>query len=78
MAVFDSLKIPKIGFTEKLRGKSLNTPHFGIFIFFPVTQNLREINFGETRRSKTAVFAFFEGLHLVKSVNFRLQKLHNL
>ena len=29
---------------------------------FPITQILREMNFGESRSSKTAVFAFFEGL----------------
>ena len=29
---------------------------------FPITQILREINFGQSRSSKTAVFAFFEGL----------------
>ena len=42
---------------------------------FSVTQILREINFGESRSSKTAVFAIFGALNLVNLVNFSLQKV---
>ena len=41
---------------------------------FPISEMLREINFGESRSSKSAIFAFFEGLNFVKLVNFSLQK----
>ena len=47
------------------------------FHYLPITQILREINFGESRRSKTAVFAFFEALDFVNSVNFIIQKVQN-
>ena len=36
---------------------------------------LREINFGETQSSKTAVFAILGALNLVNLVNFSLQKV---
>ena len=42
-----------------------------------VTQILREINFGEYRSSKTAVFAILGALNLVDLVNFSLQKVKN-
>ena len=41
---------------------------------FPVTQILREINFQESRRSETAVFAIFRVLNFVNLVNCRLSK----
>ena len=41
---------------------------------FSVIQIFREINFGESRSSKTAIFAIFEGLNFVKFVNFSFQK----
>ena len=41
---------------------------------FPITQNLREINFGEIQNSKTPVYAYFEALDFVNLVNFNLQK----
>ena len=44
---------------------------------FSVTHILREINFGESRSSKTAVFAFFENLDFVNLLNFSLQKVQN-
>ena len=44
---------------------------------FPFTQILREIKFGESRNSKTAICAFLEGLNFVKLVNCNLQKVHN-
>ena len=46
-----------------------------IFQDFPVTQILREIIFGESRSSKTAIFAILEALNLVILVNFSLQKV---
>ena len=45
---------------------------------FSVTQILREINFGESRSSKTAVFAIFGPLTVGHSVNFSLQKVKKL
>ena len=42
---------------------------------FSVTQILREIIFGESRRSKTAVFAIIEALKMIDSVYFSLQKV---
>ena len=42
---------------------------------FSATQILREINFGEIRSAKTAVFAIFEALNLVNLVNYNLQKV---
>ena len=41
---------------------------------FSVTQILREINFGEPKSSKTAVFATFGVLNFVNLVNFSLQE----
>ena len=61
---------------------TLTIPHFLFpklwwkFQDFSVTQILREINFGQSRSSKTAIFAFFEGPNFVKLVNFSLQKVH--
>ena len=40
---------------------------------FSVNQILREINFGECRRFKTAMFAISGALNFVKLVNFNLQ-----
>ena len=40
-----------------------------------VIQILREINLGESRSSKIAVFAILCALNLVHLVNFRLQKV---
>ena len=37
---------------------------------------LREINLGESRSSKTAVFAILEALKFVNLANFSLQKVH--
>ena len=42
---------------------------------FSVTQILREINFGETRSSETAIYAIFGALNLVDLVNFSFQKV---
>ena len=42
---------------------------------FFVTQILREINFGESRSSETAVFAIFRALNFVNLVNIRFQKV---
>ena len=46
-----------------------------IFQHFSVIQNLREINFGESRSSKTAVFAIFGALNFLDLVDFNLQKV---
>ena len=40
-----------------------------------VNQILREINFGEIRSSKTAVFAILEALNCVNFVCFSIQKV---
>ena len=40
---------------------------------FSVIQILREINFGESWGSKTAIFAIFGALNIVNLVNFSLQ-----
>ena len=42
---------------------------------FSVIQIFREINFGESRSSKTAVFAIFGVLNLVNLIHFCLQKV---
>ena len=42
---------------------------------FSVTQILREINFGQCKSSKTAVFAFFGTLNFVTLENFSLLKV---
>ena len=43
---------------------------------FSVIQILREINFGEHRRSKTGVFDIYEALIFDNSAHFNLQKVH--
>ena len=45
---------------------------------FSVIQILREINFGESRSSKNALFAILGALYLVNQVNFSLQKVQNI
>ena len=42
---------------------------------FSVIQIFREINFDQSKRSKTAIFAIFEVLNFVDLVNFSLQKV---
>ena len=42
---------------------------------FSVIQIFREINFGESRGAKTAVFAILGDLNFVDLVNFSLQKV---
>ena len=42
---------------------------------FTITHILREINFGESRRSKTAFLAILGALNFVDLVNFSLQKV---
>ena len=42
---------------------------------FSVAQILREINFGESRSSKTAIFAILRPANFVHLVKFRLQKV---
>ena len=44
------------------------------FIDFSVTQTLREINFGDSRNAKTAVFAILGAVNFVTLVNFSLSK----
>ena len=44
---------------------------------FTVTHILREINFGESRRSKTAFWAILGALNFVDLVNLSLQKVKN-
>ena len=43
-----------------------------------VTQILREINFGDSRRSESAVFAILEALYFANLVHFTLQKAQKL
>ena len=59
---------------EKVWKLQYFSAQFGNFIFFlhTIIQILCEINFGESISSKTAVFAFFEGLNFVHLVNFSL------
>ena len=45
---------------------------------FTAIQILCEINFGDSRSSKTAVFATFRALKFVNLVHFNLQKVHNI
>ena len=45
---------------------------------FSVIQILREINFGNIRSSKTAVFVIFGALNYVDMGNFSLQKVQKL
>ena len=40
---------------------------------FSITQILREINFGESRSSKTAILAILGALKMVHLVNFSIQ-----
>ena len=42
---------------------------------FYVTQILREINFGDSRNAKTAVFAILGAVKFGQLVNFSLQKV---
>ena len=42
---------------------------------FSIAQILREINFGESRSSKTAVFAILGAVNFVDLVKFSLQKV---
>jgi len=42
---------------------------------FSVTQILREINFGESKSSKTIIFAIFGALRFVDLVDFSFQKM---
>ena len=42
---------------------------------FSVTQILREVNFGESRSCKTAIFAISGALNFDDLVNFSLQKV---
>ena len=46
-----------------------------IFQDFSVIQILLEINFWESRSSKTAIFAILGALNFVNLVNFSIQKL---
>ena len=48
------------------------------FHVFGITQILREINFGESRSPKTAVFAIFGALNFVNLVDFNLQKVQKI
>ena len=45
---------------------------------FPITQILREINFGESRSSKTAFFAILVALNFVDLINFSPQKVQKI
>ena len=44
---------------------------------FPITQILREISFGESKSSKTAVFAILGALNVDNLVNCSLLKVQN-
>ena len=45
---------------------------------FSVTQILREIKVGESRSSKTAIFATCKALNFVNLMNFSLQKMKKI
>ena len=49
-------------------------PHYLLMDFY-VTQILREINYGECRSCKTAIFAILRDLNFVHLANFRLLKM---
>ena len=48
------------------------------FQYFSVIQILREFNFGESKSSKTAIFAIFGALNFVKLVHLSRQKVQNV
>ena len=54
--------------------------HYTVWTFhdFSVILILREINFGESRSSKTADFAIFCALNFDKLVNYSLQKVQKI
>ena len=45
---------------------------------FCITVILREINFEDSRRAKSAVFAIFGAVNFVQLVNFSLQKVQKV
>ena len=47
------------------------------FQYFSITQILREINFGESSNSNSAIFAILGVLNFVYLVDFSLQKVKN-
>ena len=71
------------GICEKSFYPSVKYPAFslvkksqcGNFMIFSVTQILRETNLGESKSSKTAIFAIIVALIMINLVNFSLQKV---
>ena len=59
---------------HNLGGKFQSLSTVWKFQDFSVTQILREINYGESRSSKTAVFAILGVLNFVNLVNFKPTK----
>ena len=47
-------------------------------LFLKVRKNLREINFGDSRSTKTAFYAISGGVNLVTLVNYSLQKVQKI
>ena len=53
------------------------------FNYFYITQNLREIDFGDSRSAKSATFTllealnfyFYEFLHFLKAENYQINKI---
>ena len=58
-------------------GKKSVQPTHDVWKFreFSIIQILSEINFGECRSSKNAIFAILGALNFVNLANFRLQKV---
>ena len=61
--------LPNISLILKLIGSAANSELFSFI------QVLLEINFGESRSCKTAVFALFGAMNFVQMANFSLQKM---
>ena len=60
---------------QKLTEVMLNLCTVWKLHYFSVTQILREINFGESRSSKTAGFAIVWALNMIYLADFSLQKV---
>ena len=65
----------KISFASQICGKMCMFTYYVYTVWrfqdFSVTQIIREINFGESRNSKTAIVAILRALNLVILINFK-------
>ena len=67
--------IPSLLLAEMYRANLNSKSTVWKFQDFSVTQVLREINFGEPRSIKTAIYAVLGALNFVDLVDFSLQKM---